>query len=320
MNKTKKRNLVIIFAAIAGVAVVLLFVHCCVTNLFGREQPETIVHTETSVKGNELSIDLVLSDTRFTFASVNVEEESEGVVTVRPKIVTAWILKNGWESTSVFQAHHEITEVRLYDEVIWLKEEEIVVKSSELSARWIHIWEEWDRRDEMQRTRSTSTVPGNTSDFFYSWDAAVDFIGFSPWNPLESQEELEKNGFTVSSLSPAQTETRHVEVQARGTHTGLINYLLVRAVYTDGPVWIWYDNEPFRSVMTVDPKKQPDDTVTLVDGTSVFVYHMGNYAKITFRRARQNYSILFTNYGGGDYDDIRNSLQKVLNVLNEAVR
>ncbi len=71
--------------------------------------------------------------------------------------------------------------------------------SNEIRETIDERWKEWNGKDAMAKALS-STTPGFFARSFETWDEAVAFTGFEPWNPFEKAFWAEKMNYSGADI------------------------------------------------------------------------------------------------------------------------
>jgi hypothetical protein len=110
--------------------------------------------------------------------------------------------------------------------------------SEKLSEEIKANWASWDAKSKLQQALS-STMPGSESMYFWTWDNAVAYLGYSPWNPLEEAGFLEKMNTAGTPILPLGGDTlEHAVLRFQGDRDGSLTQISLQAGYStaDGTV------------------------------------------------------------------------------------
>ena len=119
--------------------------------------------------------------------------------------------------------------------------EKLVVSEASQAMRQALIddWQAWMAKTEMERAVSDK-MPGSCWKYFRTWAEAVDYLGFEPWNPLETADWLEKMNYGGADiLMPGDSDLMHVDLSWNGENAGAdtqVAYYALTAGYADGKV------------------------------------------------------------------------------------
>ena len=115
----------------------------------------------------------------------------------------------------------------------------IVEASEAMRQALIDDWQDWMSKTEMQRAIS-SKRPGSCWKYFGTWAEAVDYLGFEPWNPLETADWLTKMNYAGADVVlPEDPGLMHSYLLWNGENAGAdtqVSYYTLTAGYADGKV------------------------------------------------------------------------------------
>lgn len=121
------------------------------------------------------------------------------------------------------------------------------------------IRQDWQRWEAMSREAQAaeSRMRGSLQHVFFTWQDAVDYLGFAPWNPLEEADWLSKKNMTGTDvIRPGETQVRHAELHFSGDKDGSLSQVALLAGYTDGDVRVILTAEMIRrGTYSEDPGK-----------------------------------------------------------------
>lgn len=104
--------------------------------------------------------------------------------------------------------------------------------SEKLSEEIKANWASWDAKSQLQQALS-STMPGSKSMYFWTWDNAVAYLGYSPWNPLEEAGFLEKMNTAGTPILPLGGDTlEHAVLRFQGDRDGSLTQISLQAGYS----------------------------------------------------------------------------------------
>ena len=104
--------------------------------------------------------------------------------------------------------------------------------SEKLSEEIKANWASWDAKSKLQQALS-STMPGSESMYFWTWDNAVAYLGYSPWNPLEDAGCLEKMNTAGTPILPLGGDTlEHAVLRFQGDRDGSLTQISLQAGYS----------------------------------------------------------------------------------------
>ena len=115
----------------------------------------------------------------------------------------------------------------------------IVEASQAMRQALIDDWQDWMSKTEMQRAIS-SKRPGSCWKYFGTWAEAVDYLGFEPWNPLETADWLTKMNYAGTDVvMPEDPGLMHSYLLWNGENAGAdtqVSYYALTSGYADGAV------------------------------------------------------------------------------------
>ena len=115
----------------------------------------------------------------------------------------------------------------------------IVEASEAMRQALIDDWQDWMSKTEMQRAIS-SKRPGSCWKYFGTWAEAVDYLGFEPWNPLETADWLKKMNYAGADVvMPGDPGLMHSYLSWNGENAGAdtqVSYYALTSGYADGDV------------------------------------------------------------------------------------
>ncbi|MBQ6023993.1 MAG: hypothetical protein IJL20_00100 [Lachnospiraceae bacterium] len=122
--------------------------------------------------------------------------------------------------------------------------EALDIKSSDIKlsdtiySQMADSWEKWKETDPEKRALS-SDRPGNKTEYFESWDEAINYIGIDPWNPLEKADWLEKKNYCgTDAKNYFSDKLFHCCFHASGTYDEDIAFSFLDAGYAMGDIQI----------------------------------------------------------------------------------
>ena len=155
------------------------------------------------------------------------------------------------------QAPSSAETTRRQEEAQGVSHEEAPYLSERLFEEIKDDWRKWEAKSREAQALS-SRLPGSLWQYFFTWENAVDFLGFAPWNPLEEAEWLEKmNTAGTAILQSGETRIRHAQVLFDGDRDGRLTYAAITAGYAEGSVRVILTAEMIRrGTDSQDPGKQ----------------------------------------------------------------
>ena len=104
--------------------------------------------------------------------------------------------------------------------------------SEKLSEEIKANWASWDAKSQLQQGLS-STMPGSEYMYFWTWENAVEYLGYSPWNPLEEAGFLEKMNTAGTPILPLGGDTlEHAVLRFQGGRDGSLTQISLQAGYS----------------------------------------------------------------------------------------
>lgn len=269
LKKNRKRNRMIVFFSM--IAAILTVAGLIFAKLFliGEISNGENIAMRVEVEGRLVKVRASVMDSINTIKGFEFEEK-DGVVTVKTRTVLAGFV-GSVPNTGEYEAKEEIEKVVSSNQIMYTKKTLEDGWSAALRNDLQLDWRKWESMTETERMISSS-MPGHISKQFKTWADAVDYLGFEPFNPLESCRWLQKMNFAGTDViaDPDSYDLMHAYLYLAGSEDGEVNYASLEAGYS------------MNAVSVTGMEKGSENSVALIEATLSEVYSADGGEKETF--------------------------------------
>lgn len=262
LKKNRKRNrrmLIGSLAAALALAAVLLALKFFV---IGNRAADDGVLLKLDINGRELTVECSAWNENRVVSGIKFTETGDGIVNITARTA----LKSPFFKDKVsktYTAAADIERVTFNSMTVLSKaggEMGKLVVSENIRRAIRASWEEYNAMTPEQQSFYEST-PGYCSVPFDTWEEAVEYLRFSPWNPFEENEAFVKKNFAGTDV-PLPDGVKHVMLTFDGSEDGEPAYFNLAVGYSLNGVRVAYSVSTTEMVLV---KTIHGDTVAVFD-------------------------------------------------------
>ena len=336
LKKNRRRNRRILLGSIAAalaLAAVLLLLKFFV---IGSRAADDGVLIRLDIDGHELTVECSAWNEDRVVSSVVFSEPENGTVDVTARTA----LKSPFFRDMIsktYTAKADIERVTFNSKTVLSEagsEMGKLVVSEKIKQAIRASWEEYNAMTPEQQSFYEST-PGYCAVPFDTWEEAVDYLRFTPWNPFEENEAFVKKNFAGTDV-PLPDGVKHVMLTFDGSEDGQPAYMDLDAGYSLNGVRVVYSASTVEmalvktihgdTVVVVDPAAFPfgEATASYVAPEGYIFFRRDSTEKyesetLYFRLGSLQYSVRLTADKGEDAD-LYDALRTVQMIVENAIR